>query len=131
MKKWVAILSVLALIVCSSCSGKIHSYEDGYDDGFRDGRSEGEYYGYEDGYEDGYEIGNENYREHGWWFEEQAVARAREYSSFHPVEAMEVIDAYENNKPIYGSIPTEDDYNDAIKSLYYFYEYFCYARYND
>ena len=131
MKKLLAALLLLSLFFVSSCSNNVHTYKDGYDDGYEDGLHNGRYAGYEDGYEDGYEAGSENYKEHGWWFEEQAVDHAREYSEWHPEEAMEVIDAYENGKPVYGSVPTLDEYRDAVKSLYYFYDYFYCALYKD
>ena len=121
-----AVVAVLSLTACSSYGSYNDGYAEGYADGVYDGYIQGEDYDtwYEAGYSDG--------RMDGSVLEEKAIRYAREYSEWSPEEAMDVIDAYQNNQPFWqdGSSPTHEDYMEAIESLYRFYEYFYCAVYN-
>jgi hypothetical protein len=57
---------------------------------------------------------------------EEAVHYDRKHSGWHPEEALAIIKAYENSE-----ISDEEDYNAAIRCLYYFYEYFYCGMYED
>ena len=96
-------------------------YEDGYvhgcDEGYESGYDEGNFDGYCDGYNEGY--GELLYAE------DDAVSHARQYSEWHPEEAAEVIESYQNRTGDY----TESEYRDAIESLYHFFEYYYYHLY--
>ena len=146
MKKHAAIFAVMILAVCflSACGKGTYEegYADGYDEGYSDAEFEMEYLmedefldGYDIGYDDGYDEGSDdgwvdNIDEIGWFFEEEAVHYAREHSEWHPEEAMGIIEAYQNREPLYdNAIPNEEEYLEAIESLYRFYEYFYCAMY--
>jgi hypothetical protein len=143
MKKWLALLSIFALICSSSCSGMVHTYEEGYDDGYENGYREGRYEGYDEGefygYEEGYEDGSEDdyfewyddLPEYARYLEDEAVHYAAENGGWHPEEAGVIIDAYINGKSVYGSMPSKEEYREAVESLWYFYDYFYSAMYND
>lgn len=47
-------------------------------------------------------------------------------SEFSPEEAMMVIDSYENGTPFWndGEPASEEDYQNAARTLYYFYQYY-------
>ena len=97
-----------------------NGYNEGYDDGYDIGREDGYYDGVEDGWQD-------NIDEIGWWFEGNAIRYARERSSggWVPEEAWGIIEAYQNNEPLYDNeIPSEQEYHEAVDSLICFYEYF-------
>ena len=105
-----------------------------YDEGYEEGSSSGYYTGYDEGYSEGYSKGydegyNEGYSEVMAHFENiieyDAIHYAREYSIFHPEEALCIIDDYENGEPV-----TEEDYNEAIESLYRYCEYLYYKEYD-
>lgn len=133
MKKHCAILSVIAILLCclSSC-GKSDYARD------REAKEEAIYQrGYEDGYDEGYFDGSDdgwmyNIEEPGRYLEEEAVDYARKQSGWTPEEAWMLIDAYQNQEPWYedGSVPSEQDYLDAINSLIYFYDYFYSKKYD-
>lgn len=114
------IIISLFLIGCSS-----RTYEDGYNDGFNDARfeleTEYEWYwdeGYCEGYSDGFDRIADSRSDAEYYACDRAV--------FHPEEALMIIDAYENNEPFWGDEkpPSQQDYMDAARSLYYFYEYY-------
>lgn len=145
MKRLIAIVASLALVICLlSCSYEgtyDEGYSDGYDDGYSDARFEMECLieekyldrydtGYDNGYWDGYLEAEEEYSYYGW-LEDEAIHYAREYSEWSPEEAMELIEAYQNNKHFWqdGSPPSHEEYLDAIESLIRFYEYFYCAMY--
>lgn len=93
------------------------NYEEVFDDGFDEGFIEGYYSGF-------YEIYN-------------SVHEAEHYASdkggWHPEEAVAVIEMYLTKVSYYpdGSIPTEEEYLNAINSLIAFYEYFYSAKYEE
>lgn len=130
-------LCVVLIFCMSSCD---NSYENGYHDGYEDGYSDAgiEKYDYGDdmysrGVDDGYD---EAYDEVYDYFvniiEHDAVHYAKEKGGWHPEEAMCIIDAYENGTLAFGSMPiTEEDYKEAVKSLYFYYEYFYGGEYKN
>lgn len=136
MKKlYAVILAVIVLLCCLAVytgssirtaekEKKETYFEDGYNKGYNDGYDagydEGSFYGYEDG------------RNEIEWAEEEAIFYAKENGGWHPEEAWMIIEAYRNKEPFYsdGSIPSEQDYNDAVNSLIYFFEYFYSKNYD-
>ena len=106
-----------------------NGYYEGYDVGYYDGYD----FGYGEGYSDGSDNGwIDNLEGPGRYFEEDARHYAREHSGWTPEEAWMLIEAYQNQEPWYkdGSLPSEQDYLDAINSLIYFYDYFYSKRYD-
>lgn len=118
-------LCVGILFCLSSCS-KQKTYEEGYNDGYEDGyidaSNELSDYGF-DMYQEGYD---EAYGDFVYGIiEDEAVHYAVEHGGWHPEEAMCIIDAYENGEMAFGSMSvSEEDYKEAVKSLYFYYEYF-------
>ena len=116
----------------SSCIDS-QAYEDAYFDGYEDGRfdasSEFRSHSFEM-YLNGYD---EAYRDFAdTVFSDYAIWYAREFSEYHPEEAMCIIDCYERGERYCGQLPiTEEDYKDAIESLYRYYEYFLNGMYKD
>ena len=116
---------LILLFSLSSCENK-DSYHDRYETGYIDGERDGFDDGYDEGHWEGYK---EGFGEAYYRFEEialhDAVRYAEEYGGWHPEEAMEIIDAYENDELAFGKMSvTEEDYKKAVKSLYWYYEYF-------
>lgn len=108
---------------CSSSYGK--GYTAGYSDGYNDARVEFNYdiesiieEQYYTGYKDGYDRIAES--------RNAAEYYAMERSVFSPEEAMMIIDSYENGTPFWenGQSASEEDYQNAARTLYYFYEYY-------
>lgn len=89
-----------------------------YDSGYNDGLSIGREIGYDEGYADGYNTISLS--------RSDAENYACENSPYHPEDAVRIIDAFESNEPFWndGKIPSQQDYIDAVHSLYYFYEYY-------
>ena len=137
MKRFISVLVIFSFAICLlSCSHK-GSYEDGYADGYSDAESEMQYLmeeefldGYDIGYDDGYWEAEDEYNDYGW-LEDKAIHYAREHSEWSPEEAMWVIKSYQNKEPFWpdGSLPSHEEYLDAIESLLRFYEYFYCAMY--
>lgn len=100
-------------------------YDIGKEYGYEKGKEEGYKEGIESGYETGYEDGSMS-DDAVFFAEEEATRYARENSDWHPEEAIEIIDAYQNGDPFYedNSPPSEQDYVDAVDSIVAFYEYF-------
>ena len=127
----VASLCVVLLLCLSSCEQE-QTYEDGYIDGYSDGRYDAK----EAASDHSFEMYKEGYDEAYIDFVEsvicgEAVHYAVEHGGWHPEEAMSIIDAY-NGQWSYGELPiTEKDYKDAVSSLYYYYDYFYNAQYQD
>lgn len=126
-------LCAILFFCLSSCSGEDAfddedngDYYDGYVDGYNDAVSENDVYeAYRDGYNDAY------YR-----FEDgvlsDAIDYVQKYSKWHPEEALYIIDAYESGELAFGKMElSEDDYKEAINSLYLYYEYFYNSNYYD
>ena len=83
-------------------------------------------YGYEM-YEAGYD---EAYGDFEDIIQYKAIKYARNFSEWHPEEAMCIIDAYESGDFYYGSATiTEEDYKEAVASLYHYYAYFYSSMY--
>lgn len=151
MKRFIAVAVLFTLVICLlSCSYEgtyDEGYSEGYDDGYSDAKFEmeclieEEYLGrYDSGYDNGYWDGYLEGSREGWidrledpgrYLEDEAVHYARKYSEWHPEEAMVIIEAYQNNEPLpdENSVPSKQDYLEAIDSLIYFYDYFYSARY--
>lgn len=127
MRKFFPFLLVIFIMFLSSCQLSNDYYEsgyfDGYDDGFADALSSIDPLDIVDDIDSQYLFFRTAPE-----LEDNAIYHAREYSDWSPEEAMCVIEAYESGEKYYGSYPiTEDDYRNAIRSLYYFYDYF-YSR---
>ena len=135
MKKTIAIVIISLLAVAFAIYVDFtHQNNSGdeeirtYDTGYEEGKSIGYDIGYDDGYNMGYEEGKNLISES----EDDATKYAKRFSEWHPEEAMMIIDAYENNEPFLGdSPPSENDYRNAIQSLYHFYEYYYCGMYED
>ena len=132
MKRFVAILVSALLLMCLLSCGYQGTYDDGFEDGYDEGYFDAmikfeDYYdhGYEDGYWEGSQNGwIDNIVEPGIYLEDEAVHYARQYSEWHPEEAMAIIDSYQTKVPIDGTLPSYYEYLDAIESIVRFYEYF-------
>ena len=132
-KTGIGIALCIALIFClPSCrvsKSNGDDYMKGYDDGYLDGismNSEEEFMKYMCGYEEAYDDFVEGV------INNKAISYAREESAWHPEEALCIIDWYEKGYSYCGNYPiTENDYKEAVKSLYRYYEYFYNARYED
>lgn len=137
MKNLYAVFYAVIVLLCclSSCGGtsiykmeKEAKEEALYHSGYDVGYEEGHWDGYDSGYDEGYSYGYEDGLNEVEW---KAISYAKENGGWHPEEAWMIIEAYQNNEPFYsdGSMPSEQDYLDAINSLIYFYDYFYSARY--
>lgn len=143
MDWFIVILAILAMVAIQVVPSILHDKENrdtveeevreeiylsGYDAGYSDADTdffEGYDYGYDEGYNEGYDEGyNEGFSDMEWEFEE-AVDHARDYSEWHPEEAAMLIEEYQNGTGEY----TEEEYLDAIESLYRFFEYLYYNMY--
>ena len=127
MRKILTFVVVFAITMgLSACS--LDPYKSDYDEGYDFGYEVGYDYGYERGYEDGYDEGKLD----GSALEEEGIHYAREHSGWSPEEAMYVIEAYQTGKSCWkdGSLPSHEEYLDAIESLIYFYDYFYSVKYN-
>lgn len=126
MKRIITLLLIATMFFCfTSCNEKIKTYDDGYEDGYRAAQEVNEdlyQRGYDDAYRD-FDEGVINY---------YAVWYAKKYSDFHPEEAMCIISCYNKGKSYCGSLLiTDKRYNEAITSLYHYYEYFYIAQYKE
>lgn len=94
-------------------------YHDGYVDGYDDAVSENDIYeAYREGYNDAYSRFEDGVLS-------DAIDYVKKYSEWHPEEALCIIDAYESGELAFGQmIVSEEDYKEAIKSLYHYYEYY-------
>ena len=116
-------------------------YDDGYSDGFYDGHDDRDSSTYNDSYYNGYEAGKSDSYDSAYYdgyydgyddcyrdFCTIIYDDAENYScesGCHPEDALAIIDSYEGRTTYWeGPLPTEEEYHDAIESLYYFYEYF-------
>lgn len=143
MKKIVFILVLILLFsACSSNQTPDYNYNK-YDGAFDEGYDEGYYEGYDEAFNESYNNGyNEGYDE--GFYEGYCAGLEEIYTSFHeaeryasnnggwhPEEAVVVIESYINNKPFYedGSSPSKRDYELAVDSLIYFYEYYYSSKY--
>ena len=123
MKKFFLLVALIVFVAfstlsCASPSG----YEEGYDDGYSAAKEKFSEHGYEM-YQKGYDEATGDFVD--GIIEWRAIRYAKENGGWHPEEAMCIIDAYESGSMFYGKTPiTEKDYKDAIKTLYYYYEYF-------
>lgn len=97
-----------------------------YDEGYKNG--------YDVGYEDGFEARSEDTWENSQsilYAMEEALHYARDNSGWHPEEAVDLIEAYQQQLPYYenGNPPTRQDYLAAVQSLQDFFEYFYSGKY--
>lgn len=125
MKKLLICLCLVLLLTSCNLNNKTSSssWEKGFDEGFSQGFDEGFDEGYYEGYNEGFdEILNVIY---------EAESYAADNGGWHPYEAMWVIEMYQTKKSYYpdGSLPTKEEYYNAINSLIYFYEFFEYELY--
>lgn len=100
-------------------------YYEGYDEGYYAGYDDGNLMGHSEGYDEGFDL----VREAEWTAVEYAIENCR----WCPEEAMSIIDAYENGEAFYedGAPPSKEDYKEAVRSLYYFYDYFYCGMYDE
>ena len=86
-------------------------YDEGYDKGYENGYDEGFHYGYDEGFN-----------------EIEDIIDDAEFAAncFHPEEAVCIIEMYQTKVSYYsdGSLPTKEEYLEAIDCLVSFYEYF-------
>lgn len=129
---------VLCLISCSYNGSYDEGYSEGYDEGYFDALDVMQYeleLEYEYGYEKGYSNGYEECMEYGWlenidkfgnYFGREAEHYASRASEWHPEEAWVIIEAYRTGSYVdfCGSVPSWQDYQDAVDSLICFYDYF-------
>lgn len=125
MKK--LLICLCAVLLLTSCGGdskveykdpNLYRYENDYEE---------ESSSWEDGYEAGYDEGFYEGYNQGFNEMENAVAEAIDYAEyFHPEEAMWIIEMYQTKVSYHpdGSLPTKEEYLQAIDSLVDFYEYF-------
>ena len=122
MKRFFFVI-LFCTFLMSGCSDS--SYDEGYSDGYEAARSEMEdeiaWYiqeQYNEGYYDGYDRIKDS--------RSDAESYACVRSGFSPEEALMVIDAYENGEPFWnnGDPPSEEEYQDAARTLYFFYKYY-------
>lgn len=133
MKKFnicLCVILCISLIICLiSCGRSIYEMEQDakresiYNQGYEVGYQEGEWEGFANGR-------NEANNDFEWIIGFDAVDYAREYSGWHPEEAMCIIQAYEAGKPYGDTVITEQIYKDAVESLYRYCEYIYYKMYN-
>jgi len=128
MKKLFIAILMLSIFICLTSSCKRSEYamerdairEVAYNNGYETGYGEGYYEGYTDAFGHFSEIVNYD-----------AVHYAREYSEWHPEEAMCIIKAYESGELAFGNMQvSEKDYKEAIESLYRYFEYLYYDKYD-
>ena len=89
-------------------------YEKGYEAGYNDAPS------YEVGFEDGFREGHVDIS----IIRSSAEHYAREHSGWNPEEALWIIDEYRAGDSPSEELPTKEEYEEAITSLYRFYMYF-------
>lgn len=150
---YIGIAALVALYIIFGISDMYgDSYDRGYIDGFSKAEADGQYYaeqeykiGYEEGYSDGLNAHSEDsysdFDADAYWAEYKVYAanhfghEAESYASieseWHPEEALMIIECYENNEysEECGSVPTKQDFLDAVYSLMCFYDYFYGSRY--
>lgn len=101
-------------------------YHDGYVDGYNDAVYENDVY---EAYREGY---NEAYGRFEYAVLSDAIDYVQKFSKWHPEEALDIIDSYESGELAFGTMEvSEDDYKEAIKSLYLYYEYYYNSNYYD
>lgn len=137
MKKLIIVLVSLALVVCLVSCGNIRTYDDGFEDGYEEGffdatlefdhvYSRGFDNGYEIGFEDGY-ISAEDEHEYDV---QSAAERADMYASYNSewsvYEALQIVGVKHGfmSPGEDTDMPTNQEYKDAIKTLYLFCEFF-------
>ena len=129
MKK--LLLCLCAVLLLTSCDGDDGmEYKDPnlyrYDDYYEDSEDNSYETGYLEGFYEGYDQGFNEI--------ENAVEEAIDYAEyFHPEEAMWIIEMYQTKVSYYpdGSLPTKEEYRQAIDSLIDFYEYFYNCKYEN
>ena len=143
MKKISIIIVALLLIaiLCSSCALFIpennenddnsysEAYNEGYDRGYVEGFDNGIDIGFDDGYERGITEGwrDDNIEDVGEYFACDASDYVRDRCDFHPLdEAIYIIDDYKNGDPTV----TREEYDEAVRSIVVFCEYFNTAQYS-
>ena len=125
----------MCAILClslSSCERSIYAmeqdakreaaYNEGYDVGYEEGQWDGHTDGWHEGYDEGHKDACADFEE---IINYDAVFYAKEYSEFHPEEAMQIIELYESEE----AIITESEYKEAVKSLFYYSKYFYHDLY--
>lgn len=135
MKKKIALLCLLSVITLSACDRNGY-YEEGYTAGYYDGYSQGrsdtrsEYEddysrGFDDGRVEGYRDGYSDYKQDIPDLVEEAEWFASDQSGCSPMEALDIIGVYRDpDNPLYADIIiSEEEYQQAVDSLMYFYDY--------
>lgn len=151
MNRKFALLTILIALVFSACSGtektKTEIWEDGYDAGYSDGKFESDMEhedDYADGYEEGYQDASSDYdlHRHGRLSDELSALfydielEARSYagndSDYDIESALDTVDAYLNGTATYwGEWPTKADFDEAVRYLYDFSDFYYNRRYDD
>lgn len=137
MKKLIAVLVSLALVVCLVSCGNIRTYDDGFEDGYDEGYFDAKLEledtysrGYDRGYDIGYDDGYLSAEDEHEYDVQSAAERADEYafsnSEYGLYEALQIVGVKQGfMSPGEGSdIPTNQEYKDAVKTLYLFCEFF-------
>lgn len=113
MKKFIAILTSFAFVVCSLSGCRIEGYHDGYDKGYDDGYEAGCDYGYSKGIADAQ-------RYIAFVVDDDLSSLARDIKKaygLHPEDALLILSNY-------ADVPdevTEEELNKAIWALYRYY----------
>ena len=140
MKKFISVFTVFILLVFSllSCSPK-KTYDDGFEDGYSEASSKYEDH-YSRGVESGYDIGyDEGYATAEADHEKDilnAVERACRYASYNSewglYEALQIVGVRQGFMSLGdgSEMPTDQEYTDAIKTLYLFCEFFDSEKYD-
>lgn len=121
--KHLLVVIFLVSVLLSGC--KNNSYNSGFKEGYAAAKAEiGDQIDHQleeiylEGYSDGF-AGIASSRTDAEYY-------AMDRSEFSPEEAMMIIDAYESNSPFWrnGDPPSYQDYANAARTLYHFYEYY-------
>lgn len=115
-------------------------YRKGYDTGYADAQAEllsefSDDYAeaYESGYDDGLSVGYDRGAEEGWQdnfaqvelaVQEQAESYARDQNDLDCEQAMWFVDAYLDQEPLDGALPTREEFETGVSSLLDFYDFF-------
>ena len=152
MKRKHILTLLLMILLLSSCSTKgrrteTQIWEEGYDAGYSDGKFDSDIAhddDYANGYEKGYRDAASDYdlHRHGGMSDELSALfydielEARSYAgsdSDHDIEsALDTVDAYLNGTATYwGEWPTKADFDEAVRYLYDYSNFYYNRRYAD
>lgn len=113
MKRFITIITSVALVMCSLSSCRIEGYDAGYDDGYEVGREAGFDYGYTKGVEEAQKFlafaVDDDLNSLGWNIEDKY--------GMNPYEAVEILTNYADNP----DEATEEELHNAILAIYRYY----------